>query len=99
MISKINFVISQILICDIIKHFFDVANYIHIGILDEIVFCDITNSISRYQKLWTNSWYRKFDICDIKIVFIISHNDILISHIQILDYYLVLKVLPMISQN
>ena len=83
--------ISQILICDIIKYFCDVANYIHIGILDEIGFCDIKNLISRYQKLWMNSWYRKLDICDIKIVFIISHNDILISHIQILDYFFGIK--------
>ena len=63
----------------------------YICILDEIGFCDITNSISRYQKLWTNSWYRKLDICDIKVIFIISHNDILISHIQILDYFFGIK--------
>ena len=31
-------------------------------------------------------------ICDIKIVFVISHNDILKSHIQILDYVLVSKI-------
>ena len=75
MISKINFVISQIRICDIIKYtcdvtkyFYDVTNYMYN--FDEIGFRDITNSISRNKKkIWTNAWYCKLDICDIKIVF------------------------------
>ena len=58
-------------------------------ILDEFGFCDITNSISSYQNPGRIHGIVKL-ICDIKIVFfIISHNDNLKSHIQILDYVLV----------
>ena len=57
-------------------------------ILDEFGFCDITNSISRYQNPGRIHGIVKL-ICDINIVYIISHNDILKSHIQILDNVLV----------